>query len=155
MILLSSSKRYQKPLVWKCNLWRIRLVLKSISPASLGFSLVGCFSILLYCCHFPFIFNLLRISRRLQVIILPTPENVKHHNTSYQRTNFDNSLQLPLTEMFTSGAPGRPVWSSTGSHLCQSELLRKEEEKNIVFGSWWCDVCPTLPFAFKVQLILQ
>ena len=44
--------------------------------------------ILCYYGHFPFIFNLQRIFRRLQVKILPTPENVKHHTTSQKRPIF-------------------------------------------------------------------
>ena len=48
-------------------------------------------------CHFPFEFTLLRIFRRLQVIIFPTPENVKRHTTVQQRPIFNCSLQLGLT----------------------------------------------------------
>ena len=40
---------------------------------------------ILHCiCHFPFLFTLLRIFRRLQVIIVPTPGNVKCRTTGQQ-----------------------------------------------------------------------
>ena len=91
--------------------------------------------VVICCCfHFLFILNLQRLFRRLQVIILPTPENVKRHTTSYQRFILDCSLQLKLTEKLASGAPCHMARSSTGLNFCQSELLWTVT--NTAFGSW-------------------
>ena len=78
------------------------------------------------------------ISRRLQVINLTTPENVKRHTTGQQRPIFNCSLQLQLT--VDSGTPRHPARSSTVH--CQSELLGTVE--NTIFAGRWCGVCPTL-----------
>ena len=89
-------------------------------------------------CHFPFVFTQQRISRRLQVINLTTPENVKRHTTGQQRPIFNCSLQLRLT--VDSGTPRHPARSSTVH--CQSDLLGTVE--NTSFAGRWCGVCPTL-----------
>ena len=99
-------------------------------------------SILRFNCHFPFVFSLRRIFRHLQVVILPTPENVKRHTTGRQRPILNCSLQLWLTEILASGFPRHPAHISTGLHFCQSELLGTV--KNTVFSGRWCGVCPNL-----------
>ena len=95
-------------------------------------------------CHFPFVFTLQRIFRRLRVIILPTPENVKRHNTGQQRPIFNCSLQLRLTG--DSGTPRHPDRSSTVH--CQSELLGTDES-TVFAGRWWgvCPICSGLQTA--------
>ena len=95
-------------------------------------------------CHIPFVFTLQRIFRRLQVIILPTPENVKRHTTGQQRPILNCSLHLWLTEMLASGVSRHPARISTGSHFYQSELLGTVE--NTVFAGRWCSVCPSVLF---------
>ena len=89
-------------------------------------------------CHFPFVFTLMRIFRRLQLIIFPSPENVKRHTTVQQRPIFNCSLQLGLTVY--NKTPGHSAWSSTVH--CQLELLGTVE--NTVFAGRWCGVCPSL-----------
>ena len=86
-------------------------------------------------CHFPFVFTLRRIFRCLQVIVLPTPENVKRHTTGQQRPIFSCSLQLRLT--VDRGTPRHRARSSTVH--CQSELLGTVE--NTVFAGRWCGIC--------------
>ena len=81
--------------------------------------------LVILCCgfHFLFILNLQRLFRLLQVIILLTPKNIKRHTTSYQRSIFDCSLQLQLTDKLFSGACCHIARSSIGLNLSQSELL--------------------------------
>ena len=93
-------------------------------------------SILRCICHFPFVFTLLKIFRRLQVIILSTPKNVKRHTTGQQRPMFNCSLQLQLK--VDSGTP-RHLARSYFVH-CQSDFLGTVE--NTVFAGQWCEVCP-------------
>ena len=90
--------------------------------------------ILLCICHYLY----LPCREYSNVIILPTPENVKHHTTGQQRPILNCSLQLRLT--VDSGTPRHPARSSTVH--CQSELLRTIE--NTVFPGRWCGVCPNL-----------
>ena len=79
--------------------------------------------------HFPFVFTLQRICRRLQVIIHITPENVKRHTTGQKRPVFNCSLQLLLT--VDSRNPRH--WARSSSVHCQTELLGTVE--NNVFAS--------------------
>ena len=88
-------------------------------------------------CHFPFIFTLQRIFRRLQVIILPTPENVKCHTTTYQKPISDRPCDSDRQKCLPSGFELH--WQS-GLHFCCSEWLKTVE--NTVFRSWCCGVWP-------------
>ena len=95
-----------------------------------------------------FIFNLQRIVKRLQVNMLPTPDNVKRHTTIYQRPIFNCSLQLRLTEMLASGAPRHLACSSTGLHFCQSGIRWENVSQHIQISVLrWEDlrVVETLP----------
>ena len=105
-------------------LWPMKIL--KLSQLSLGRL---CIYILHCIGHFPFVFT-------LQVIIVPTPENVKRHTRGQRRPIFNCSLQLRLT--VESGTPRHPARSST-IH-CQSELLGTV--KNSVFAGRWCGVCP-------------
>ena len=96
-------------------------------------------------CHFPFILTLQRIFRRMQVIILPTPENVKHNTTGQRGPIFNCSLKLWLT--VDSGTPCHPAQSSTVH--CQFELLGTVE--NTIFAGRWCGVFPNLLSQWSIQ----
>ena len=105
--------------------------------------------VILHCiCQFPFVFTLQRIFRRLQVIILLTPENVKRHTTGQQSPFFNCSLQLRLT--VDIGTPYHLARSSTVH--CQPELLGTVE--NTVFAGQWCGVCPMLAQALFTKNLI-
>ena len=107
---------------------------------------IGIF-ILCCICHFPFVFILQRIFRRLQVIILPTTGNVKRHITGQRRPIFNCSLQLQPT--VDSGTPHHSTRSSTVH--CQSDLLGTVE--NTVFAGRWCGFCPILPISMVTNIL--
>ena len=92
--------------------------------------------------HFPFVFTLQRIFRRLQVNILLTPEIVKRHSPGQQRSIFNCSLQLQLT--VDSGTPRRwcgicPNLSHLvviNNNICGATMCRLQGMSNLSNMVW-------------------